>query len=286
VTPTKLNLRAGDETTWLHASGTNISFGAESPGWRALRRFSADPDASDVVEDFVHLASQYVFRSRMVRAIGALAVVYGVAIDFRQADMKWTTIERGARNADRDRENERLRRLYMRGASRSARAKSIAAWIEALNPLDPFIHRAVFQFWRSIALEKHDFLEEGVTALDGLVAVAAEASQRWCGAKTNSRREVAHALGLSKDDGALLEFLYRLRCGFGAHPAASKWWDFAEIYDLEFEQFYDVCRRVLWQLASLERKNRRVKPAPSVWSTWFVENAEMILDVTWLLRDP
>jgi hypothetical protein len=276
----------GDETTWLHASGTNLAFGAESPAWRGLRNFSSDPDASDVIEDFVHLASQYVFRSRMVRTIGALAVVYGVAIDFRKADMKRMTTERGPRNVDRDRENEKLRRLYMRGASRSARAKSVAAWVDTLNPLDPIIHRAVFQFWRSVALEKHDFLEEAITALDGLVAVAAEASQRWCGAKTSNRREVAHAVGLSKDDGALLEFLYRLRCGFGAHPAPTKWWDFAEIYEVEFEQLFDVGRRLLWQLASLERRNRRVEPAPSVWSTWFVENAELILDVTWLLRDP
>jgi hypothetical protein len=94
------------------------------------------------------------------------------------------------------------------------------------------------------------------------------------------------SLGLPPDDGDRLEFLYQLRCAFGAHPPPTKWWDFGEIYEAEINELFDVSRRVLWQLASLERTHRRIEPAPERWSSWFVENAEWLLEVTWFLRTP
>ena len=43
---------------------------------------------------------------------------------------------------------------------------------------------------------------------------------------------------------------------------------------------------MLWRLACLEQANRRVEAEPEHRSAWFVQHAEMLLDVAWFLRIP
>jgi hypothetical protein len=274
-------------TTWVHTSGPRLVLGAVSPSWRGIRSVSRDPAVGYEIDRFVQLAGQYVLRGRMVRAIGALAAVYSIVVDFRSADVHRVTAATDILDRDVRVMKEQLRRTHPPDAgSRSRRVNEVTRWVEALNPLDPIIHRGVFQLWRAVSLSQHDFMAEAITALDGLSAVAAEASRLWCGIAAPTRSDVARCLGLPPDDGDRLEFLYQLRCAFGAHPPPTKWWDFGEIYEAEIDELFDVSRRVLWQLASLERTHRRIEPAPERWSAWFVENAEWLLEVTWFLRTP
>jgi hypothetical protein len=145
----------------------------------------------------------------------------------------------------------------------------------------------VFQFWRAKALWMKGFSEEAITALDSVSAVAAEAVQLWhLSSQPPSRRDVGSRLGMSGKAPAQLERLYLLRCGFGAHPPISKWWDFYEMYEGELEEYFHLQRKLLRKLATLESIHRRIDPEPRVWSAWFVENAEMLLDVVWFTRTP
>jgi len=155
-----------------------------------------------------------------------------------------------------------------------------------LNPLDPFIHRALFQFWRSCALSLGDFWEDAVSALDGVTAVAGEAAQSWGLLKKPTRQGTGAVFGLSARDQAQLETLYRLRCGFGAHPPPSKWWDFAEMYESELKEFWDLSRRLIKSHCSHELGARRVEPNPCCWTEWFVKNAELLLELVWFTRLP
>jgi hypothetical protein len=131
------------------------------------------------------------------------------------------------------------------------------------------------------------FSQEAISALDGVVAVAAEAAHRWLKLPAQpSRREVGSLLLMSRQDQGNLEFLYGLRCAFGAHPAHSKWWDFDELYVDEIDQLPDVVRRLLYKLFYLEGRHRTIDPFPSSWGPWFLRNSELLLDAVWFTKLP
>jgi len=275
-------------TCWTYTSGRNLVLGAVGPAWRGIRKVSKDGDTASLVSDFMHFASQYVVRSRIVRVQAGIALTFDVVCDFRYADISritvdprspWPNVEAALRRFRRDRPMAAVR------ASRKLR--EFTAWVTMLNPLDPFIHRALFQFWRSCALANSGFWEDAMTALDGVAAVAGEAAQSWRLVSAQpTRQQTGEAFGLTARDQSQLECLYQLRCAFGAHPPPSKWWDFAELYDSELDEFRDTSKRLIRSMALHESVARRVEPNPSSWSEWFVENADRLLKLVWFTKLP
>ena len=275
-------------TCWGYTSGDRLVLGAVGPAWRGIHKVCKDKDTADLVDGFIHFASQYVIRSRIVRIQAGLALTFGVACDFRTADFRRTTVAAGSRYPDIDAVHRELRGDLPIGTVRgSRRLRELTAWVNMLNPLDPFVHRALFQFWRSRALADAGFWEDAVSALDGVSAVAAEAAQEWLRLSVQpSRHGTGAAFGLTVEDQSQLEALYQLRCAFGAHPPPSKWWDFAEMYDSELDVCWDVARRLIRGLCTHELAVRRIDPDPARWSDWFVKHADLLLDLVWFTRLP
>ena len=225
----------------------------------------------------------------MMRLIGGLVLAYNTVCDFRTADsLQRIIVGPGSPYSTMESARETLRSDLPISKTRcSRRSRELEWWVKKLNPFDPLIHRAVFQFWRAIALWMKGFSEEAIAALDSVTTVASEAVQLWhlC-AQQPERKDVGNCLGMSGRESAQLERLYLLRCSFGAHPSVSKWWDFHEMYEDELEEYFDLQRRLLRKLVILEAIHRRVDPEPREWSTWFVNNSEMLLDAVWFARVP
>lgn len=283
-----LRINVGTSMAWVYSSGNRLVLGAVGPSWPRVRKLSSDFDTDDLIDDFVFLAGQYAVRSRLVAAIGGLTLSYGVVVDFRHADHRIITV--GPQNpvksvdAGRQKQEAELPPSFSRSNRRS---RELTAWLEWLNPFDPIVHRALFQYWRARSMWNADFGEEAITALDGVTAVASDGLRAFTGqTKSVSRSEVATTLGLSSQDGLQLERLYKLRCLFGAHPPTSKWWDFSEMYTDDIDSYFDLCRRVIAKVVHLEKAHRRVDSFPSAWSVWFATNANMLFDIVWFGRTP
>lgn len=281
-------MNVATSTCWTYVSDGHLVIGGVGPSWRGIRSRFRDVDTGDIVDDFAFLASQYAIRSNLVRSIGGLALAYQTVCDFRAADLRRITVGPGTPFSTVESAREALRsELPIAKIRASRRSRELDWWVKSLNPYDPLIHRALFQFWRAQALWMKEFSEEAIAALDSITAVAAEALQLWhLSSQPAARRDVGSCLGMSRARCAELERLHLLRCGFGAHPPTSKWWDFHEMYEGELEEYFEVQRELLRKLAALEATHRRVDPEPRVWSTWFVDNAEMLLDVVWFTRTP
>ena len=286
--PLTFAIALSSTTCWSYTSGDRLVLGAVGPAWRGIRKVSRDPDAAELVDNFMHFASQYVIRSRIVRIQAAFALTFDVACDFRGADFSQIAVASGSPFPDIESAQRHFRNeLPMTKIRGSRRLRELTAWVNMLNPLDPYIHRALFQFWRSCALANADFWEDAVSALDGVTAVAAEALQDWRSLSALPNRQgTGAAFGLSAEDQFQLEALYRLRCAFGAHPAPSKWWDFGEMYNSDLDVFWSVSRRLIRGLCLQETAVRRVDPEPGRWSHWFVRHANLLLDLVWFTRLP
>lgn len=297
VGPEDLDARYTSSTARLYPNSKGeLVVAVLSPDWRAgWRGISRDAVVVDFVRDFFHLARQYVARSRMAAIVGGLAFTYDKAYGFQSsaavtvsraivAPTSTSRVPYASSVSDtvaRIEDGELFSPTPVRQIPSGRRERELHAWIDATNALDPFVHRALFQFWRSTALLEHQFLEESVTALDGAVSIAAQFVKQRVGVVGNPRTQVASALGLSRRDAAVLEHLYHLRCDFGAHPSRSKWWDFGELYDEQLDEMRESVKRVLWNLVCMEQSFRLVEPNPAVWSEWFTENAPMVWDAVW-----
>jgi hypothetical protein len=286
--PLAFPIAFSSQTCWTYTSGERLVLGAVGPAWRGLRKICKNADTAELVDNFMHFASQYVIRSRIVRIQAGFALTFSATADFRDADIRRITVGPGSPYPNLEAAHQAFRRdLPMPTVRPSRRSREFTAWVEMLNPLEPFIHRALFQFWRSCALANVGFWEDAVSALDGVTAVAGEAAQRWHLLRGQPTRRGTGALfGLRVEDQTQLEALYQLRCAFGAHPPPSKWWDFAELYDSEIDEFRSVSRRLIRNLCSHELASRRVEPNPSNWSDWFVKNADLLLKLVWFTMLP
>ncbi len=233
-----------------------------------------------MISDFFHFAGQYVHRGRAASIIGAIAATYDKACDFRFGSLKLDYFD-----VDELRNVERKSLSPTNSVSKtrrsSSRSRQFSTWVNSINGLDPYIQRAVFQLWRATALLSSDFVEEAVTALDGLTSVAALFLQDRLSIPGQTRDQLAIHLGLGKKDASNLEQLYQLRCDFGAHPSRSKWWDFAEIYDEDIDDIRQTSKKLLWHLCKAERLHRIVEPSPATWSVWFRQNAPMLFNSVW-----
>lgn len=277
---------------WVYRSDQKqLICGVVAPPWgRGWKKISRDEYVEDIISDFFHFASQYIARSRMTNVIGAIGLTYERSCDFRYGGLQRYSVGHKTRCPTVESAKSMVARIeeYMPAANQSTddtrRQREFATWVRTINGLDPYIQRAIYQYWKATALFEANFWEEAITALDGVTSVAAQFSQERLGASSNPRQSLASLLKLTSSDDQQLVRLYELRCDCGAHPSRSKWWDFAEVYDEDLDAFRDSAKRLLWRLCKAEAKNRVVESNPACWSDWFSKNAHMILDSVWFLH--
>jgi hypothetical protein len=262
-----------------------------APRWeRGWSEISRDVFVKQIVSDFFYLATQYVIRSRMTNVVGSIVLTYERDTDFRHGDhASWYAVENESLSTEFDAFDEMRLKHGLSGhtdfhASDTRRQREFATWVQLLNSLDPFIQRAIYQYWKATALFRAKFWEEGITALDALTSVSAQFVQERFGERTNPRLALTKHLGISDTDNKLLARLHDLRSDFGAHPSRSKWWDFVDIYSDDVELFRDCAKRLIWGLCKAENKNRRIEARPKIWSDWFASNAQMLFDSVWFLH--
>lgn len=283
-----LNVNARSDVCWIYPSEKGLVLGAVGPGWNSVRKLCGDEEVEDLIDHFVFFVGQYAVRSRLAVVVAGAALVYGATFDFREADIRRITVGPQSPFPTVDAAiHAELISLPPNGRSSGRRSREVAAWVGCLNPAEPILHRALFQYWRACSVWNAGFGEETITALDGVAAVAGDAVKTLGGhALVGGRVDVARWLGMCAQDGAQLERLYQIRCAFGAHPPVSKWWDFSEIYADHIDDFFCVVRNVIVKLAGLEARHRRIELRPSLWSTWFVQHADLLFDAVWFDRLP
>lgn len=254
-----------------------------SRGWRGMLK---DEDLYDPISWFFHFAAQYIRRGRALAAVFSLDCAYDRAFDFRGPTMQFARFMPSC--AVVPSKVAALERLGVPPCSRySGRARLVERLLASTNGLDPFMHRALFQYLRARLLMEAGFVEEAVLALDCACAVAKEFVETRLGLRDGSARGGLDAsLDVSRETQATLEHLYGLRCAFGGHPARSKWWDFAEIYADHLDTYFASIREVLWGLQKAEASYRVVDPNPSSWSNWFGEHGYVLYEAVWFARLP
>lgn len=283
------------ETVWLYYSVSNhLIAGTLRPGWRSgWEQISRDKQVQYIIDLFFHFASQYIDRSRMVGILGALAATFRCSCEFRYHGQSRSYVI-DDNSPFRDIESVRGKSIEEEGLSpakifisaKNSLNREFNIWMQTINGLDPYIHRAIYQFWKATALDelsliKPNLSEDVIAALDNVVSIAAQFSHERISRSDNQRQNLATTLGISRNDQRLLKHLYELRCDFGAHPSRSKWWDFAEIYEDDIELLYETVKRLLWHLCQAEKQYRTVEMHPKSWSTWFQQHSLMVLDAVW-----
>lgn len=286
-----LRCRFESADVWLYPTvGGRLVAGAVAPAWRAgWREISKHEDIRDVVSDFFWSAGQYVARSRMATVIGAISLSYDRACDFRYEGLSVYAV--GGKGimptvaSARSQANEVADYAPLRGLpqGRGRRERALGAWVSAINALDPYIHRAVFKYWRAVGLRDANFWEESITALDSVTSVAAQYIGQRLRVAGNARQALASVFGMSQSDARLLDELYKLRCDYGAHPGHTLWWDFSEVFERDIDAIWLASRRLLWRLCQSEQQHRRIDPAPDCWSDWFLAHGPMVLRAVWFV---
>jgi hypothetical protein len=253
------------------------------PNWRnGMRKICKDEELYQAVSWFFHFASQYIGRSRLANLVGAIALTFNQATDFR-GKMTQMTCD----NSELAIQLAIEQHLGQIEISTRGRERVLKAWCDLINSLDPFIHRMIFNYVRAVDLFKNDFYEEAMTALDSTVNVAEQFVRERLGVSEQDQRlATARILGLSRHHTEQLKFLYNIRCYFGAHPSLSKWWDFSELYANEFDDLFDAVKQVIYHTCVAENHNRVVDKLPSTWSSWFNQNAVMLWKSVWFSKLP
>ncbi len=198
------------ENFWLFKSDKNLISGVLLPFWNPQHqnygfRFSQNPDVSDMVGDFFRYASNYVSRSRIASLVGAIAIVYDKACDFRYEGFEIRRVN--SENPECESEHYEKHAI-----SQDSKSEDFESWAKKLNCLDPFVHRAVYQFWRATKLMEAEFFEESITPLDSCVSVIAEFIKKKLRiSDTDPRDFLFPILGLDRNDYYNLKKLYKRR---------------------------------------------------------------------------
>jgi hypothetical protein len=263
--------------------------GVFTPDWsQGLRKYLKNENIYDLVSGFFHFAEQYVRRSILVELMGAVSVAYNKPTNFYSSSFHKLSINPICCSQDQGVNIAFGKKLNKKIKMSSPRQKFVKELSRLINGLDPYIHRLIFNFIRAQELRENSFAEESITALDKALNVAEQfLLERLSVQGDNQRETLGKYLNLNKSDRDLLEHIYQLRCFFGGHPAISKWWDFAEIYPEENEEFYfEIVKKVIIKIIQIENQNRKVEKQPKIWGDWFKQNWKVIWESCWFEKLP
>ena len=107
----------------------------------------------------------------MTNVIGSIALTYERACDFRYDGLQkyiigdkayFPTIESARNMAE---QTEGYVPQSKNFANNSRKQKEFNKWMLTINALDPYIQRAIYQYWKATALFESKFREEALTAL-------------------------------------------------------------------------------------------------------------------------
>lgn len=301
-----LRMSISDLTFDLFQSKTDGLFmSVVTPQWtRGWSRTITDDPNGQMLTSFLHFSRQYVLRGVITAVMAAIAMTYRRWSDFRwggpresQTIGRWPGFRRVGFSEshtilveDVGEEMGNFRREFGREIPipHNTKSRRFRTLVHLINGLDPFIQRAVYYYIKALQLDEHGFSEEAVVALDNVIEVGAQFTQSRFSLVNSSaaRNTFFQKVGLSCQERTVVILLSNLRNQFGAHPSATKWWDFDEIFGDDIEHMFRVCDRALVGMCRLEQQNRIVEPVPSTWSGWFNRNVSILWDATWFHRVP
>jgi len=262
-------------------SEEKLVVGVITPNWKIGWRNIDDEDIRDLIQFYLHFAEQYIARSRALSIIGGIALTYDRACDFR-----FGTLNRLRLDYFKTEERKKHLPEKVKIDELSPQIEVFKKWVEKINGLDPYIHRAIFNFWKSIRLLEISLYEESTTALNSTISVAAEYCQNRFNATSDNRFIKLEEIGLKSSYVPYLEDLEQLRNEFGAHPTDNKWWDFAEMYGDVLDHIVEIIKEILDLLCKHEATNRTINRSPENWSEWLNKNNKIVFDAVWYHKQP
>lgn len=265
-------------------NGEVLFVGTIMPSWdRGLRAYCNDENVYDLISWFFHFAAQYVARSRTIDVLSGINLVYGRTCSYNGNQISTKLIPKSRESKEKliIALNEMTRVEFYQSHNR--REKSLLFWIDKINSLDLYINRIFFNYINACKLIKAGFGEEAVTSLDKTVDVVQQYGRERMNINESAdhRGAVLTALGMNNKASILLRQLYDIRNMFGGHPSNSKWWDFHEIFEGEFDSFFYTVKQLIMKVVQHENNNRLVEKHPLEWSQWFKENADMLWNAVW-----
>ena len=282
------NIKININTSYIFvgkAQGSNqFLVAVKSPLWnRGWKKISKDAQIANEIDYMFFFITQYIQRSLHINVIGAIAFALNETLDFRYSSQVIETEASYFRYNGFDK-NPKFPNLTTEEQKIN---QAIRGYLSIINSLDPSVNRAMFYFLRSMELSDKDFLEESLTALDNTVHVILQFFKIHNWEREKAFQKVLKIFKIGDSDVfENLKKLYELRCGFTAHPAQAKWWDFGEIYFDTIEDIRFSVRKLLISFLKFENLNRTVEAEPEFWSQWFCKNAERIYDITWFHKLP
>ena len=258
----------------------SVLIGTLTPAWSEVwRNISTDEFTSDLLWMFFHVAHQYLHRGLQINIIGAIALTYGRHCDFRYG---------GVYRSIYPIKNDNAEYLAFKDSiifASSKRNKLFNKYLNLINSFDPFVNRCLYYYVRSLSLRFHDYTEEVITATDNAIDVVVQAVKQRKKLPTIKRDEMHRMieceLSLPNETYSKLDYLYKLRCEFSAHPAKLKWWDFSEIFEKDVKDIMETVKSVVVKFLIYESNNRNIEKAPIRWSEWFLKHCNTLYDVIW-----
>lgn len=261
----------------------SLLVGTLTPAWsRGWKKISKDDFVADQIDGFFYFANQYIYRGYEINILGAIALTYGRHCDFRGNEFKECTLP--FLNSEYLLFRKDIPTIHNR------KSRLFSYYIDLINSFDPFVNRVLYYYIRSLSLLADGYDEEAITAADNTVDVIFQAIKQRKQIPTKARIDMYNIVQteISLPSGTIeqLENLYQLRCGFSAHPAHSKWWDFSEIYESGIEAIMYSVKSTVIKFLMFERDNRKIEKVPSCWSEWFMDNCDIIYDAVWFHKLP
>lgn len=248
-------------------------------GWKSVFK---DRSVYEILSWLMHYARQYIHRSNVASALmtawdkhGKVLHPFGSQQDFQQYGVLEKTPSAKIM----------LTRAIAAGDSYPPEQSSHATrsrWNSA-NLLDPNIHQAIFHFLRGQKLLSENFYVESIVAMDCSVqAIGAFLIDTHKGINLSTRRDIGGFFQMTNDEGDIFEYSYFLRNNFGAHAGGWRWWDYGEMINGQYFEFYSkTVRKLILQAIEHEKRNRNIDPHPSDWGEWFFMNFKVIWDSVW-----
>ena len=257
--------------------------GTLGPAWKhGWSNISKDTYVSDQIDGFFHFANQYIHRGLQINLIGAIALTYGKPCDFRGNEFRELTLPY----------HNIAYQEFCNGIplTNSKRNRLLNKYLGIINAFDPFVNKTIYYYVRALSLLTHGYDEEAITAADNAIDVIFQAIKRRKNLPTMDRKNMYQPVNneLHLPNGVIeqLEDLYQLRCGFSAHPAQAKWWDFYEIYEKNINDIMNAVQLSIAKFMIYEKNNRIVNNNPNNWSEWFSEYCDIVYDTVWFHKLP
>jgi hypothetical protein len=252
------------------------------PGWtRGWRHLISDDIGYDEITWFLHFARQYIHRSHVAKLLMICwdrdsRILHPFGSQFMSRH-HWKCRQRPERSLIE--ESKADAQLQWGSPDRELPIRSV--WATA-NTLDANLHQSIFHFIRGQSLLRKEFELEAVVALDSaLQALKTLLVKGGIADSGTTRPELCTLLGLGLDAGEIARQGNFLRNNVGAHAGGWRWWDYGELTEELVPALSSVVRRAIAKAAKQEPGIRTVEPEPENWSTWLLQNFDMLWDTVW-----